>query len=490
MTYFWQDNLAKHAGFIYDATSTQTVSYSQLNQCVEVFCQSLPEKKSLIALEASNCLASLIAYLALLRTNHCILLLEPELAGVQKQTLLANYQVDFKVELPSDLAAPINLTAVRQHIQLVADPANLQQISGLTYLNSAIAQDIVLLLSTSGSTGSSKLVKLSAKNLQANSTAILGYLPISSTDTVVTSLPMHYSFGLSVIHTHLQVGANIVLSDYSLMQKQFWQLFKQFEPNGFYGVPFSYQLMTQLGLARLALKSCQYFAQAGGKMSDSLTQALFDFCQKTHKSLYIMYGQTEATARIAYLKPAKLPQKIGYIGQAIPGGKLKLIDENGQPVTQTNQTGELYYQGDNVCLGMAHNRQDLTHVNQQEWLATGDLACFDKDGDFKIVGRLKRFIKVTGKRINLDEVEAIVQNSNKTKLSQMQTCVVGEDDQLIVVSNFTLTEPEYSRLVNDLAEKIAIHPKYIRQVHVNHLPCLSNGKLDYRQLLKQVKSDV
>lgn len=489
MVEFWSAALAKHSGMIFDAKSEQQISYAELNQSIESFTCCLPKQKSLIALPASNSIAVLIAYLGLLRAKQCILLIDPELDKQQKQQLFIDYQVDYNLVLPDDLTQPIQLADVQQFFYLEAIFAN-YDISDVVNSDKQIADEIALLLSTSGSTGSPKLVKLSAQNLQQNCLSILAYLPIKSSDTVVTSLPIHYSYGLSVIHTHLQAGANIVLNDYSLMQKQFWQLFKQFEPNGFYGVPFSYQLMTQLGLARLALKSCQYFAQAGGKMSDSLTQALFDFCQKTHKSLYIMYGQTEATARITYLKPAKLPQKIGYIGQAIPGGKLKLVDENGQQVTQTNQTGELYYQGDNVCLGMAHNRQDLTHASQQEWLATGDLACFDEDGDFKIVGRLKRFIKVTGKRINLDEVEAIVQNSYKPELSQLQTCVVGEDDQLTLVSNFTLTEPEYSRLVNGLAEKIAIHPKYIRQVQVNHLPCLSNGKLDYRQLLKQVQSDV
>lgn len=486
MVEFWSAELAKHSGKIFDAQSDQQICYAELNQSVESFICCLPKQKSLIALPASNSIAVLIAYLGLLRAKQCILLIDPELDNQQKQQLFIDYQVDYNLVLPDDLTQPIQLADVQQFFYLEALSAN-YDTSDAVNSNKQIADEIALLLSTSGSTGSPKLVKLSRDNLQANSTAILRYLPISPDDTLVTSLPMHYSFGLSVIHTHLQVGANLVLNDYSLMQKQFWQLFKQFKPQSFYGVPFSFQLINQLGFARLPLADCKYLAQAGGKMSDELSLALFEWCHKNNKLLYIMYGQTEATARIAYLSPDKLPKKVGFIGQPIPGGKLKLVDQTGQQVTQANRVGELFYQGDNVSLGVANCRQDLQTVEQVSWLATGDLASFDQDGDFKIQGRLKRFIKVTGKRINLDEVEALVLEVIPDYLANIQINIVGEDDALMLVVNQVLSPQDKIDLSQSLATKIAIHVKYIHVVYCKTVPRLSNGKVNYTELLAQAK---
>ncbi len=470
MTGFWDEQLKYHQALIIDAKTEQTINYAELNQAVDAFIQQLPDSKALYAIEAANSLPVLIAYLALIRANQCLMLLDANTPDSQQQALLETYQVDYliKIDSESDLSNCLSINQTRYYSQKPIHP------------------DIVLLLSTSGSTASPKLVKLSQKNLQANCLSILDYLPIQATDTVVTSLPMHYSFGLSVINTHLQQGASLVLNDYNLMQKDFWQLVKTYQPAGFYGVPFSFQLIYQLGLKRLALHAYRYFAQAGGKMAVELTKSIDAWCKSQGKSLYLMYGQTEATARIAYLAPEKLPLKADRIGGAIPGGQLKLIDENGQAISQIHTSGQLCYQGENVSLGLATDRYCLSQIEPVDWLKTGDLAEVDADGDYKIVGRLKRFIKVTGKRVNLDEAEQIFIKILKKQKLEAPACVIGEDDQIMFVYAGSLSDDLTQTLAKELADTLQTNLKYIQLVAHISLPYLGNGKLDYKGLKNQI----
>ncbi|MCU4674751.1 AMP-binding protein [Catenovulum sp. 2E275] len=466
---FCDNNLAIKQGFIFDAESQTKLSYFELNQKIEDLIHTFPEGKFLYAVKANNSLAALITYLALLRSGQCILLLDPNLNAEQKQTLLNQYQVEFLFDLAT-----------------TESDKQLPQFIKTGYQSDiAIHADINLLLSTSGSTASPKLVKLSLKNLAANCESILAYLPVKPDDTQVCTLPMHYSFGLSVLHTHLQQGANIVLNNFSLMQKPFWELIKTYRPQGFYGVPFSYQLLTQLGLKRLPLDSFSYFAQAGGKMPLKITELMHSWCAELHKPLFIMYGQTEATARIAYLKPEILAEKMQSIGQAIQGGKLKLCDEAGREIVQAQTIGELYYSGDNVCLGLAENRADLANIEAIDWLATGDLAKFDQEGDFYITGRLKRFIKITGKRISLDEVEQIFASLLTENQIQTAYSVVGQDDRLLLVVTDLLDDEQQDKLVNEIAGLLAIHQKYVQLKQITVIPRLSNGKCDYPEINRQ-----
>ena len=280
---FWSANLATHTNSIIDADNKLEITYSELNQRIDALIERLPATRQLVALVAHNNLNFLISYLALLRAKHVVLLIEKNTDQANNtvqnrhQKILNQYQVNYLIEQ--------------------------QEITLLNEKPVALHASLALLLSTSGSTGSAKLVKLSYHNLTVNTQSICQYLPIKSTDCVVTTLPLHYSFGLSILHTHLAVGAKIVLTQASPIDKSLWQIYKDHQPSSFYGVPFSFELLTKLQLKRLPLASVQYMAQAGGQLSEATCQSVNNWCQENNKALFLMYGQTEACARIAYLPP-------------------------------------------------------------------------------------------------------------------------------------------------------------------------------------------
>ena len=462
---FWAAQIPEHSGKVIDEQTQTSLSYSSLNQQINAFITSLPRQRQLMALIADNSLDFVIAYLALLRAQHVVLLLDKEDSDERHQAILTQYKVN-------------GLIHARQISWRSKEAINLHPT-------------LALLLTTSGSTGSSKMVKLSYDNLTANCQAICQYLPISANDTVMTTLPLHYSFGLSLLHSHLSVGATIILSNANPLEKRFWQVFNNFSITAFYGVPFSFSLLNKLNLKRLPLTTIKYFACAGGKIAVTDCQLLTQFCEQHKQDLYLMYGQTEATARMAFLPPSKASTKPTFIGQAIPNGELFLLDKHNNKIIQANQAGELCYQGANVFIGYANSSEELAKADSPKWLTTGDIAEFDHEGDFKIIGRVKRIIKVVGKRINLDEVE-----QHLTLFYQQTIVVTGIDDKLTIHlatdsniqaqnSNNALLSEE-SKLGEEVLTQAlkftCLHSRYITINYLSAFPLLSNGKIDYKAL--------
>ena len=453
---FWTAQLAEYSGKIIDEQTQTSLSYSALNQQINAFITSLPRQRQLIALIADNSLDFVIAYLALLRAQHVILLLDKEDPDERHHEILAQYKVN-------------GLIHKRQISWRSKEAINLHPT-------------LALLLSTSGSTGSSKMVKLSYDNLTANCQAICQYLPISASDTVMTTLPLHYSFGLSLLHSHLSVGASLILSNANPLEKRFWQVFNNFSITAFYGVPFSFSLLNKLNLKRLPLTTIKYFACAGGKIAVTDCQLLTQFCEQHKQDLYLMYGQTEATARMAFLPPSKASTKPTFIGQAIPNGELFLLDKNNNKINQPNQAGELCYQGANVFIGYALNSTELSEAECPNWLATGDVAEFDLDGDFKIIGRIKRIIKVVGKRVNLDEVE-----QHLNAFYQYPLVVTGLDDQLkihllVEKNEQVISNNKHLKFLEEATKFTRLNSHYITLHYLTAFPLLTNGKIDYRAL--------
>ena len=460
---FWSANLATHTNSIIDADNKLEITYSELNQRIDALIERLPATRQLVALVAHNNLNFLISYLALLRAKHVVLLIEKNTDQANNtvqnrhQKILNQYQVNYLIEQ--------------------------QEITLLNEKPVALHASLALLLSTSGSTGSAKLVKLSYHNLTANTQSICQYLPIKSTDCVVTTLPLHYSFGLSILHTHLAVGAKIVLTQASPIDKSLWQIYKDHQPSSFYGVPFSFELLTKLQLKRLPLASVQYMAQAGGQLSEATCQSVNNWCQENNKALFLMYGQTEACARIAYLPPKKVATKSGYIGQVIPHGELAIINKQNQHVTLSNTVGELCYRGGNVFIGYAENVNSLATYEEIDWLHTGDLAVVDNDGDYKLVGRIKRIVKIMGKRISLDEVERHIRATTSIDFAISNT-----DDMLTLYYVDSDAEPDTKQSLNieklqqDIADFCHINRRYINLNCRALLPRKSNGKVDYMAL--------
>jgi len=263
-------------------------------------------------------------------------------------------------------------------------------------------------MSTSGTTGSPKFVRQSYLNVLSNTKKIIKYLNIKSGDITITSLPISYVYGLSVINTHLFAGATIVLTNSSMVEKKFWDLITNFKVNNFSGVPYNYSIIEKISRNGLP-SSLKYTTQAGGKMNNILIKNIINIYKKNKIKLIQMYGAAEATSRMSYLKWKYVEKKIGSIGKPIPGGKFYLINKKEKIFKNKFKKGELVYKGKNVCMGYAENLSDLSLPDVNKGLLkTGDIAYTDKNGFYFIVGRKNRYTKIYGIRVDLSELESIL----------------------------------------------------------------------------------
>lgn len=340
--------------------------------------------------------------------------------------------------------------------------------------------DLALLLSTSGSTGSPKLVRLSYENLLSNTMSICEYLKLIRADRPITTLPMNYSYGLSVINTHLYAGASIILTDQSYAQKTFWDLFKKNSATSFSGVPYTYEILKRIHFERMELPSLKCMTQAGGKLSEELQRFFAEYAIKRNIDFFIMYGQTEATARMSYLDPKLATEKIGSIGKAIPGGRFEIRDDQNNIINQPGVKGNLFYCGTNVFMGYADSIDDLCKENLHNGLLdTGDLAEYDNDNFLYIKGRKKRFIKIYGNRVNLDEIESIL----KKKYSDFKIVCCGKDDHLVAC----VLKPEKDNcIVSDIAEFTKMNARAFSVKWMDAFPITENGKIAYDLLNKEI----
>jgi acyl-coenzyme A synthetase/AMP-(fatty) acid ligase len=285
---------------------------------------------------------------------------------------------------------------------------------------------------------------------------------------------MNYTYGLSIINSHLLMGATLVLTSKTLMQKEFWQLFKEQSATSFSGVPYTYEILKKLRFFRMDLPSLKTLTQAGGKLTVELTKEFADYCQSTGRRFFVMYGQTEATARMSYLPCEYALSKCGSMGIALPGGEFYLIDEDKNVITDSNVVGELVYKGPNVALGYAECGDDL--IKGDEWsgvLVTGDMARHDEEGFYYITGRKKRFIKLYGNRINLDEAERLV------KTIVPDCACTGKDDHMTIYITDSGLEREVRRFI---ADKTGINPVAFEVLCIDEIPKNVAGKTVYTKL--------
>lgn len=334
------------------------------------------------------------------------------------------------------------------------------------------------MLTTSGSTGSPKFVRQSYANVKSNAESIVKYLELDDTEKPISTLPMNYTYGLSIINSHLLVGATLLLTDKGLMQKEFWSFFKENEATSFGGVPYTYEMLDKLRFFRMKLPTLKYMTQAGGKLIPELHKKFAEYAAENGKKFIVMYGQCEATARMGYLPADKSQQKCGSMGIAIPGGKFHLIDVDGNDITQPFVTGELVYEGPNVTLGYAECGEDLSKQDERNGiLQTGDMAQVDNDGFYYIVGRKKRFLKIYGNRVNLDEIDRLI----KAKFGNLEVASTGVDDHMYIF----VDEDKYAdAVVSFVVEKTGLNPAAFQAIVIDEIPKNDSGKTLYKELTK------
>lgn len=424
------------------------------------------EPHQLVFCMCGNTIGSLAGYVAFVNNKNVTLMLDAHIEQTAFDALYATYQ-------------PRYVWALEGYTPN-EDAKSVYEEQGYTLWKieeneTPVNKDLSVLLTTSGSTGSPKLVRLSEKNLESNARSIIEYLHITADERPVTGLPMYYSFGLSIINSHLLAGATLLLTPASYVEREFWQFANENSFTSFSGVPYTFEVMKKLKLWKQPMPTLRTLTQAGGKLSNELLQFFMEKYEPQGVKFYLMYGQTEATARMSYLDPEFGMSKLGSIGKGIPGGTFSLQDEDGQVIDSSNEVGELVYEGSNVSLGYAECAADLMKGDENRGtLHTGDLAYRDSDGFYFIVGRKKRFLKLFGNRISLDYVETLL----KAKLKE---CVcVGDDSKLIVYT----TDKDFDE--NEVIDFIVGRTKIVRTVfsvrHIDAITRSESGKILYKEL--------
>ncbi len=444
---FSLDQKPADAPALIEADAARTLTYGQLTANVADAAARLRcGGRRLVFLLAANTAASLTAYLACLEAGLPVCLVEGGPEGVP-----ARMREAYQPELILEGVVP-------------------EQLNEGAPNAGALHPDLALLLPTSGSTGSPKLVRLTRRNVEANAASIAEYLALHSDERAMQSLPAHYSYGLSVVNSHLLAGAAVVLTAHSFLKTEFWAAFRDHGCTSFAGVPFMYETLARLRFQPAKYPTLKTMTQAGGRLKPELAREWHDKCAVAGARFFVMYGQTEATARISFVPPERLAAKAGSVGVAIPGGTLEL---------QSGEDGleEIVYRGPNVMLGYAEDRASLALGDELHGvLHTGDLGRRDEEEFFYVTGRLKRFAKLFGSRVSLDDVEHYSESAWAVRAAAV------ERDGVLAVFIVPHGEVNADAVRAGVAAHVGVPPVAVSVRLLEELPVTSSGKKDYRAL--------
>ncbi len=427
-------------------------------------------KRCLVFLLCKNVIGSIIGYTAFIDQKIVPVLLNSQLEKGSLDKLLSVYR-------PSYLWIPDEDTIRFPDMEVVYSAFQYSLLKNDNGVECPLHPELGLLLTTSGSTGSPKFIRQSYKNIKVNADSIMQYLGLNERERPITTLPMNYTYGLSVINSHLLVGATLLVTDRSLMQREFWGFFKDMEATSLSGVPYTYEMLDKMRFQRMGLPdSFKTLTQAGGKLTPALHKKFAAYAQANGKKFIVMYGQCEATARMGYLPAENALEKCGSMGIAIPGGKFHLIDEDGQEISTPYITGELVYEGENVTLGYAECLEDLVKGDERGGiLLTGDMAQCDGDGFYYIVGRKKRFLKIYGNRVNLDEVDRLI----KARFDNMDCASTGVDDHMYLFVTDAILADEVRQYI---ISKTGLNRAAFKVITIDEIPKNDAGKTLYKEL--------
>lgn len=347
----------------------------------------------------------------------------------------------------------------------------------------ALHPDLAVLLTTSGSTGSPKFVRLSRANIRTNAEQIVHSLGITSDDRGLASLPLFYSFGMSILTSHALAGSPVVLPGGSVIEPSFWADVERCGVTIMPGVPTTYSMLKRLGFEGRRLPALRALIQAGGRLSVDLIEHFHSVMTSRGARFFVMYGQTEASPRISCLPSERLPEKLGSVGPALTGGVLTIRGADGSELS-AGDPGEIYYRGPNVMMGYAESRADLALGDTHgDVLATGDLGYLDEDGFLFVTGRSKRICKLAGSRVSLDDVEVM---ASKRLGTHTQVAAVDADDKVAVV--LTHIDPgRAAELRRELANQLHVPPNLVLVQVLDAMPLLPTGKPDYSSITQSLK---
>ena len=442
-----------------------SITYSVLAEKMMEVGQKV-EPRSIIFILCKNTVGAMIGYLGFIENEAVPLNLSSKIDEALLQNLLATYAPAY-LWVPSEDAQKFSYETVCSSF-------------GYTLLKTRneiypVHDKLQFLMTTSGSTGSPKLVRYKKGNLEANAKNVAIAFGWSEKERPVCDLGMQYTMGLNVINTHLYVGATVLLTTYNLLSGEFWDYIKTERATNFTGVPFSYDIFYRLRFERMDLPDLSTLSEGGGKLTDARFIQLAEYAQRTGKRFIASFGTTETSARMACL-PAELAlTKTGSIGRAIPEGELFLIDSDGTVLTDPVAEGEMCYRGPNVTMGYAVCKEDLLKDDEFNGeYHTGDLARRDADGCYFVTGRLSRFLKLLSYRVSLDQSERLIQQEFGIE------CACSGTDQRM---NVYITDGSKNAEVLDfIVEKTNLYKSLFKVFVVDEILRNDSGKIRYKDM--------
>lgn len=450
------------------------LTYGELEDAVESFYPQMTSRAVAFIL-SENCADSLVGYIGMIERDVVPMILNRKIDKELLHSLVETYRPKYIYMPEEDEEAFKDYGLAGLNTCSVYKYGN-YELFETGYESYPINDKLQFLMTTSGSTGSPKLVRYKKGNLEANARNVAKAFGWDNTERAICDLGMQYTMGLNVINTHLYVGATVLLTSYNMIGSDYWDFIKEHKGTNFTGVPFSYDILHRLHFERMeAIESIRTFSQGGGKLTDERFKEFTEFCKRTGRRFIASFGTTETSARMCMLDPAMACDKIGSIGKAIPEGELFLIDSDGEKVEAEYGEGELCYKGPNVTMGYAVCKDDLN--KDDEWYGeyhTGDLAKRDGDGYYYITGRMGRFLKLLGHRVGLDECERMISE----KFGCGCACV-GDDQKMKV---FVDGEAESDDVIGFISEKLGLYKDLFEVSVVCAIPRNDRGKVDYKKL--------
>ena len=445
-------------------SSGNTLTYGDIIDFCGMFKKAV-DHRTLIFVRCTNCVGAALGYLASIENRIVPLMVGRSMDTGLFENLVGIYRPEYIWQPSDDLEGTEKVVFEAYGYSLVQTG----------YDSCPMYEDLSMLLTTSGSTGSPKLVRHSYDNLEAQGKHISEFFEITGDDKALVDLPIYYTMGLSVLCSFLYAGAKCCLTSYNVLDPEYWSFWKENRITVFTNIPYTYEMLDRMRFFKMNLPDLRIITQGGGKLKDELYIRCAEYAADTGRKFIPTYGQTEGTARMAYVPAEYSSAKTGSIGKAIPGGKLYLVDEDGNNIPDPGIVGEMVYEGPNVTLGYAQCREDLLLGDERNGvLFTGDLARMDEDGFFYIMGRKKRFLKLTGLRIGLDECESIIRNEYG-----IECACTGDDSRLMIYITGDLDADEVRDFI---AKKLSLNISMINVTGTDKIPRNEAGKILYSEL--------
>ena len=441
------------------------LTYGELDTLQRQCVLFLPEERKLVLLIADNSLESIILYLSCIQNKIPIMLIDAFISRNALEDIISAYQ-------PSCIWLPDTREAIHNYSDSGLFRRYRLMVRDKNETTVQINPELALLLLTSGSTGGKKCVRISYRNIEANQNSIVKALEITREDVAMLMLPIYYSYGLSVVNSNLSAGATLLLPESKLLKKEYWEFFDRNKGTSICGVPYTYEILFKTRFMSVKLNHIRLITQAGGRLDEKWQRKLLQYSQDNQVNVAIMYGQTEATARMSTFFLNRFPEKINSVGKAIDGGEFRIEkpDRNG--------IGEVVYLGENVSMGYADGALDLCLEDENgRRLYTGDLGYLDTEGFLYLKGRKKRIAKIHGDRVNLEELEQLLEQNSGVHV----ICI--ENTEKITVC--ILHQSDYEK-VSSACDLLDFDSRLLNIKRVRNIPKNSCGKVLYDILRKQI----